>query len=93
VSQAEKVLFSLREEYPSSTTTFSFHQCNVASWENQAAAFAQVVAEHGKIDLVFGNAGVAEKGAFMEPHEPPRKLNMASCDVNFYGVLYSECWP
>jgi NAD(P)-dependent dehydrogenase (short-subunit alcohol dehydrogenase family) len=89
--QGDKVLSSLQEEFGSmKNTTFSFHHCNVASWESQAAAFADIIAAHGHIDIVHANAGVAEKGAFMEPSEKPTKPNMLSADINFYGVLYSE---
>lgn len=88
--QGEKVVQSLQEEFTSSTTTsFSFHRCDVASWDSQAAAFEDVVNSQGRVDIVFANAGVAEKGAFMEPSDKPTKPNMLSCDINFYGVLYS----
>jgi NAD(P)-dependent dehydrogenase (short-subunit alcohol dehydrogenase family) len=78
----------LRQEFP--TTSFSFHHGNVTSWESQEAVFAKVVSEQGKLDIVFANAGIAEKGAFMEYSEKPTKPNMLCCDVNFYGVLYSK---
>lgn len=92
--QGEKVVKSLQDEFSTTTsgngnTTFSFHRCDVASWDSQAAAFADVIAAQGRIDIVFANAGVAEKGAFMEPSEEQTKPNMLSCDINFYGVLYS----
>jgi NAD(P)-dependent dehydrogenase (short-subunit alcohol dehydrogenase family) len=89
--QGEKVLESLQEEFVSTkNTSFSFHHCDVTSWESQAKAFAEVVAQQGRVDIVCANAGVAEKGAFLEPSEQPTKPKMLSCDVNFYGVLYSR---
>lgn len=90
-AQGEKVLKSLQEAFVSTkNTSFSFHYCDVTSWESQAKAFAEVVAQQGRVDIVCANAGVAEKGAFLEPSEQPTKPNMVSCNVNFNGVLYSR---
>ncbi|EAQ92137.1 hypothetical protein CHGG_00372 [Chaetomium globosum CBS 148.51] len=42
----------------------SFHPCDVASWDEQAAAFRQAFAElGGRLDVVVANAGVSEQGA------------------------------
>ncbi|KAK5053847.1 hypothetical protein LTR84_001809 [Exophiala bonariae] len=88
--QGENIVQSLQHDFPSSNAaSFSFHRCDVASWDSQATAFEDVVASQGRVDIVFANAGVAEKGAFMEPSEKPTKPNMLSCDINFYGVLYT----
>jgi NAD(P)-dependent dehydrogenase (short-subunit alcohol dehydrogenase family) len=86
--QGEQVVRNLLQDFPG--TTFSFHHGNVTSWESQRDAFAQVAAKHGRLDIVCANAGVAEKGAFLTFHDEPAKPNMLSCDINFYGVLYSE---
>lgn len=94
--QGMKVVKSLENDTTSGTNhaSFSFHHCNVASWDSLAEAFADVVTQRSKIDIVFANAGVAEKGAFLQlsASKEPKKPNMLSCDINFYGVLYSECW-
>ncbi|KAH6649574.1 hypothetical protein F5144DRAFT_588254 [Chaetomium tenue] len=42
----------------------SFHPCDVADWDEQAAAFRQAFAELGhRLDVVVANAGVSEQGA------------------------------
>ncbi|KIW18213.1 hypothetical protein PV08_02501 [Exophiala spinifera] len=86
--QGEQIVNSLKNEFSSSGhTTFTFHRCDVASWDSLAEAFTDIFTVQRRIDIVFANAGVAEKGAFMEPSNKPTKPNMLCCDINFYGVL------
>ena len=54
-------------EFPQSAV--SFHRCNVASWDEQAAAFRQAFLGGGaggvlagRLDVVVANAGVSEQG-------------------------------
>ncbi|KAL2871263.1 short chain dehydrogenase/reductase [Aspergillus lucknowensis] len=68
----------------------SFIECNVASWPSQAAAFEKVFNQHGRIDIVFANAGIFEKEPIYgvdvaELKEP----NLAVVDVNINGVIHS----
>ncbi|KAL2830306.1 hypothetical protein BDW59DRAFT_158636 [Aspergillus cavernicola] len=82
------VLDQLRTEFPS--TSFSFEQCDVSSWESQAAAFENVVAQQGRVDVVFANAGITEKGSLLPEKEgKPVKPELATVNVNFVGVMYS----
>ncbi|KAL4917707.1 hypothetical protein BDW62DRAFT_81322 [Aspergillus aurantiobrunneus] len=81
------VLDQLRSEYPS--TTFSFERVDVSNWENQAAAFENVIAQQGRVDIVFVNAGITEKGSLLpEKDGKLTKPELTTVDVNFVGVLY-----
>ena len=81
----------LRSEFPSSS--FSFERVDVSSWESQAAAFENVVAQQGRVDVVFANAGITEKGSLMpEKDGKPTKPELATINVNFIGVLYSKSY-
>lgn len=84
------VLSRLLQEYEStSSTTISFHQCDVSSWENQASAFKEVAQQQGRIDYVIANAGITEKGNLLAMDEgEPTKPNLATLDVNLTGVIY-----
>ncbi|KAL4794377.1 hypothetical protein BDV19DRAFT_364919 [Aspergillus venezuelensis] len=82
------VLETLRTEFPSSS--FSFQQVDVSSWESQAAVFERVIAEQGRVDVVFANAGITEKGSLLpEKDGKLTKPELATVNVNFLGVLYS----
>ncbi|KAF9887953.1 hypothetical protein FE257_009475 [Aspergillus nanangensis] len=84
-----QVLTSLHTEFPSAS--LSFEPCDVSSWESQAAAFAKVVAEQGRVDVVFANAGITEKSSVLAGiHDAePVKPGLMTVDVNFKGVIYS----
>ncbi|RDW72554.1 putative short chain dehydrogenase/reductase [Aspergillus mulundensis] len=82
------VLEQLRSEFPSSS--FSFERVDVSSWESQAAAFENVIAHQGRVDVVFANAGITERGSLLpEKDGKLTKPELATIDVNFVGVLYS----
>lgn len=91
------ILSSLQAEYKStSSATISFHQCDVSSWESQAAAFKEVAQQQGRIDYVVANAGITEKGDLLEKEETdePSKPVLATLDVNLTGVIYcSSTYP
>lgn len=86
----EETLDSLRAQYP--TANLSFHHCDVTSWDSQAAAFYEVYKAQGRIDFVFANAGVTEKGSLLpSPGETvPTKPDLRTVEANFLGVLFSE---
>ncbi|EED15422.1 short chain dehydrogenase/reductase, putative [Talaromyces stipitatus ATCC 10500] len=91
-STGTTILSSLREEYKSASpnTTISFHQCDVSSWESQAAAFKEVFQQQGRVDYVVANAGITEKGNLLQVDErEPVKPSLATLDVNLVGVIYS----
>ncbi|KAJ5249106.1 hypothetical protein N7468_000557 [Penicillium chermesinum] len=83
---------NLRSEFPSAG--ISFEQCDVSSWESQAAAFENVYKNQDRIDIVFANAGITEKGSILIHEEGsqdqgPTKPNLATLNVNLIGTLYS----
>ncbi|GAM37647.1 short-chain dehydrogenase [Talaromyces pinophilus] len=87
------ILSSLQAENKSTrSATISFHQCDVSSWESQAAAFKEVVQQQGRVDYVVANAGITEKGDLLAKEaetEEPSKPVLATLDVNLTGVIYS----
>ncbi|KAI7968595.1 hypothetical protein EIK77_006614 [Talaromyces pinophilus] len=92
------ILSSLQAEYKSTrSATISFHQCDVSSWESQAAAFKEVVQQQGRVDYVVANAGITEKGDLLAKEaetEEPSKPALATLDVNLTGVIYcSSTYP
>ena len=81
----------LREEFPSASV--SFEQCDVSSWENQAAVFEKIYKQHGRIDIVFANAGITEKGSLMPSEvdcDGPIKPELSTLNVNLIGCVYSK---
>ncbi|KAI9372299.1 hypothetical protein BJX61DRAFT_455171 [Aspergillus egyptiacus] len=86
---AALVLDQLRTEFPSSS--ISFEQCDVSSWASQAAAFENVIAAQGRVDVVFANAGISERGNLLpeKTEEKPVKPELGTVEINFVGVLYS----
>lgn len=88
-SSAQAVVSSLQTEFPS--TTFIFKKCDISSWDEQRAVFADVYKETGSIDYVFANAGVSEVGNFLEKDTgEPVKPTLKTIDINLVGTLYSE---
>jgi NAD(P)-dependent dehydrogenase (short-subunit alcohol dehydrogenase family) len=66
----------------------------VSSWESQAAAFERVFAQQGRVDVVFANAGITEKGSLLpEKDGKLTKPELATINVNFVGVVYSMSSP
>ncbi|KAJ5110040.1 hypothetical protein N7532_002685 [Penicillium argentinense] len=83
-------LEQLRAEFPSAG--ISFEECDVSSWESQAAVFKKIHSEKGRIDIVFANAGITEKGSLLpvkDDSEEPSKPNLATLNVNFVGCVYT----
>jgi len=87
-----QTLDQLRAEFPSARV--SFEQCDVSSWESQAAVFEKIYTQQGRIDVVFANAGITEKGSLLpdkDSSKGPTKPNLATVNVNFIGVIYCTC--
>ncbi|KAJ5203785.1 uncharacterized protein N7498_004664 [Penicillium cinerascens] len=86
-----QTLDQLRSEFPSAGV--SFESCDVSSWESQAAVFERIYEQQGRIDVVFANAGITEKGTLLpenvDSSKGPTKPNLATVNVNFVGVIYS----
>jgi NAD(P)-dependent dehydrogenase (short-subunit alcohol dehydrogenase family) len=88
-ASAETVVSSLQAEFPS--TTFLFKKCDISSWDQQKAVFADLYKETGSIDYVFANAGVSEIGNFLDKDAgEPVKPALKTIDINLVGTLYSE---
>ncbi|KAF7155620.1 hypothetical protein CNMCM5623_008162 [Aspergillus felis] len=89
ITDGTAILNQLRTEFPSASLAFS--QCDVSSWESQAAAFEKVVTEQGHIDIVFANAGITQKGDLLANiHDAkPSKPELRTLDVNLVGVTYT----
>ncbi|KAJ6088546.1 hypothetical protein N7486_009807 [Penicillium sp. IBT 16267x] len=85
-----QTLDQLRAEFPSAGV--SFEECDVSSWESQAAVFEKIFTQHGRVDIVFANAGITEKGSLLPQDgagNGPVKPNLATLNVNLIGVIYS----
>ncbi len=72
----------LLESYPIKVTT---QKLNVADQEGVYAWANQVVEDHGKVNLIFNNAGVALSGTVDALNVEDYKWIM---DINFNGTLY-----
>jgi NAD(P)-dependent dehydrogenase (short-subunit alcohol dehydrogenase family) len=87
---------SVTAEFPQSAV--SFHQCNVASWDEQAVAFGKAFhALGGRLDVVVANAGVSEQGTTtlvrLDEETTPVRPGVATVEVNLLGTVYCECLP
>jgi NAD(P)-dependent dehydrogenase (short-subunit alcohol dehydrogenase family) len=77
-----------------SSTSTTFHACNVTDETALSAVFASIFAQHQRIDFVFANAGIAERANFYEQSddnddEPvlPVKGMHALIDINLKSVI------
>ncbi|KAJ5754170.1 uncharacterized protein N7511_008323 [Penicillium nucicola] len=87
-----QTLERLHAEFP--LASVSFEQCDVSSWESQAEVFNRVVDQQGRIDIVFANAGITEKGTLLpekdgDKTKDPVKPDLSTLNVNLVGVVYS----
>lgn len=63
----------------------TFHKADVLSWESLTLAFDVVFKAEGRLDFVFANAGIMDKGSFYGEHDaskPPPPLEDFAVDVN-----------
>ncbi|KAI1386775.1 3-beta-hydroxysteroid dehydrogenase [Hypoxylon trugodes] len=73
-----------------SRSNCTFHRVDVTSWKSLSSSFDSVLEAEGRLDFVFANAGIMEKGKFFEKHDtssPPPGLDESSLDVNLKGVI------
>ncbi|KAJ5636714.1 uncharacterized protein N7484_010027 [Penicillium longicatenatum] len=72
----------------------TFHQADITNYQQQAAVFDKIFAEHGRVDFVFANAGIGQDpGAFFSTHEtgiPPEPNIEALVDTNFNGAIHTS---
>ena len=84
----EEALDSLNGEYPNAT--FSFHTCDVTSWEKQAEVFESIYTKQGHVDLVCANAGIPETGfLFQTTGDRPVKTDLKTYDIDLTEAIYS----
>lgn len=86
-----QTLNALRSEFPNASV--SFEKCDVSSWESQAAAFEKIYSEQSRIDIVFANAGINEKGSLLPTNDEnggPIKPELATLNVNLIGCIYCK---
>src|SRR5439155_21811971 len=66
----------------------SSHQVDVAAEPQMRALVAAVLAEHGVVDIVINNAGIA--GPTLPTAEIPLDRFRTVLDVNFWGVVHGS---
>ena len=64
---------------------------DVASWNSQAKAFSQAVADFGRIDHVYPIAGVGERASIVnDPSQTGFEMpDLSVIDIDLTGVLYT----
>ncbi|KAI5925360.1 hypothetical protein F4810DRAFT_75735 [Camillea tinctor] len=67
-----------------------FHQVDVNSWQSLSSAFENVFRKEKRLDFVFANAGIMEKGGFYDRHDtnlPPPPPEESCIDINLKGIV------
>ncbi|KAG8158594.1 hypothetical protein KVR01_011716 [Diaporthe batatas] len=71
-----------------------FHRADVTSWASLSSAFHETYTQEGsRLDFVFANAGILEKGDFYARHDvaaaagPPPEPRDMSVEINLKGVI------
>jgi NAD(P)-dependent dehydrogenase (short-subunit alcohol dehydrogenase family) len=68
-----------------------FHKVNVTDYQALGAVFKSAFTSNQRLDFVFANAGVMERGNFYEKHqtgdEPPPPPNMLPIDINTTAMI------
>lgn len=64
---------------------------DAASWDSQAKAFGQAVADFGRIDYVYPIAGIGERVSIANKHSSTgfEMPDLTVLDVDLTGVLYT----
>ena len=91
IESGSEVVSKLSAENPQARLVFK--KCDVSSWQSQAEAFKETYTEFGKINFVFANAGISERGKtgianFTE--DEPQEPNLKVVDVNLTGVIFCK---
>lgn len=69
-----------------------FHKANVTIYSDLAQIFDAIFKAEGRLDFVFGNAGVVEGFNFYKRHEeggPPPELDTRIVEVNLKAIYYT----
>lgn len=67
-----------------------FIKTNIASWEQQAAAFKRIYEWNGRLDFAALNAGIDDRDDIFNSlsNQPPRQPNLLCFEVNLNGTYY-----
>lgn len=76
-----------------SATRTLFIKTDVSSWDAQASLFSKAFNWHSRLDFAALNAGIDDRDDIFNSisrsaYSPPQKPNMATFDVDLYGVYY-----
>lgn len=66
-----------------------FHKVNVTVYSELSQSFDDIFRAEGRLDFVFGNAGIVERFNLYEEHPantPPPELDMRVVDINLKAV-------
>jgi len=74
----EKAVSTLREKYPNSTSTLTYHQLDVDSDKSVAELVSWVQKTQGKLDVLVNNAGINSRDASEEAQRGVVKTNYSS---------------
>ena len=61
------------------------YRCDVTDEDECAEVFAQIIQQHGGIDVLVNNAGITQRSAFVDTETSVYRKVM---DVNFFGSLF-----
>lgn len=70
-----------------------FHKVNVTIYSELAQVFDAVFRAEGRLDFVFGNAGMVERFNIYGRHEgagPPPELDTSVIEVNLKAIYYTS---
>ena len=72
-----------------------FYKVNVSQYQQLASAFHEIHDKHGRLDVVFANAGAVESCNILQAegadaNTPPPEPDLTVVDVNVKGVLYTS---
>lgn len=81
----ESALAAAHEEFTAQNRAVFCRPCNVTSRERVVDCIRAVRDHFGRIDILFNNAGITQRGLFRDTEIEVFKRVM---DVNFYGSLY-----
>ncbi|KAI0535004.1 short chain dehydrogenase [Xylaria digitata] len=80
------------EEGAVSSAQFTFHNTNVAKWQDLVGLFKKAIELHGRVDHVFANAGVGPvadyvSGIELDDNGDPKEPTSLVLDVNLKGTI------